>query len=219
MPSSSLGSGQDRTSSISVGKFVIHTDRDHRGRYRGHQAMTEQYRGWHYHIEHPNLSQLEIMSLIEDKLCELGATQQPVVEKKKITTFNYPYRKNLRIERISAYKNRYYLREGDCWIEIDREKYRKLKKVREVVEKEVEVPINFNIGNVELNPKKISYWKLDDKSTVLWISSFNGSLHIEANKNRKYAKNILTKPVLVDLLKSIVESEINDSKNKNSRCR
>jgi hypothetical protein len=188
----------DRTSSISVGKFVIHIDRDHRGRYRGRQAMNEKYRGWHYHIEHPSLSQLEIMRLIEDKLRELGAIQQPTKEKKKIITVKYPYQSKLKAKR-----DKYYLREGECWIEIDKERYLKLKGIKEFIEEEIEVSKDFNIGNVEAKPQMISYWTLGDKSTVLWISSLNGTLHIEANKAKEYAKNILTKTMLIDTLKSI----------------
>jgi len=36
---------------------------------------------------------------------------------------------------------------------------------------------------------------------VLWISSVTGSLHIEANKEREYARGILTKRELMEILR------------------
>ncbi|MGD6808512.1 MAG: hypothetical protein ACQCN3_02320 [Candidatus Bathyarchaeia archaeon] len=128
----------DRKSSTPVGKFTLSTDRDHRGRFRGSQAMSAEFRGWHYHIEHPTLTQEEIFAYLSKCLQSMNA------EKVKEQTF---------------------------------------------------------IGVVEATPKKQECWRLGDASTVLWISGKTGSLHVEANKRTEYAKSILTKPVLVKLLK------------------
>lgn len=128
----------DRSSSVQVGAFILSTDRDHRGRFRGSQAMSEGFRGWHYHIEHPNLSQETIFSYLSKALQNMGA------EKVAERTF---------------------------------------------------------IGVVEATPKMQECWRLGEASTVLWISGKTGSLHVEANKREAYAKSILTKPVLVSLLR------------------
>lgn len=62
--------GRDRTSTITLeNKFSISCDKDHLGQYRGNQALIsndkQYYRGWHYHIEHPRLSQDRIFDLLE----------------------------------------------------------------------------------------------------------------------------------------------------------
>ena len=65
----------DRSSSEKIGEFTLSVDRDHRGRFRGHQEMNENYRGWHYHIEHPLLSQKDILTLLSQELEALGAAK------------------------------------------------------------------------------------------------------------------------------------------------
>jgi len=68
--------GQDRTSELEINEFLLAVDKDHKGYYRGHQAMenTEfHYRGWHYHIEHCTMTQEQIMQLLESELLKLGA--------------------------------------------------------------------------------------------------------------------------------------------------
>jgi hypothetical protein len=71
--------GTDRKSTTMVGEFVLHVDRDHRGNYRGSQAMDKKYRGWHYHVEHPSLTPGQVMDLIEQYLskhyfkCDIAA--------------------------------------------------------------------------------------------------------------------------------------------------
>jgi len=247
--------GVDRVSSVKVGEFILHVDRDHRGNYRGKQAMSERYRGWHYHVEHPKLTQMYITRLIEEKLREMGAEKievkrVPIVVKEKF----YPYRGELkkvverkvyekelykwlrqhnihyRIIKIDV-KNRvvywrrgsslkrfsfpkkfvyvadekFYRKIGGKWVEISREEYEKLYNHCEEVEKIVgwEFEPELFIGTVEATPSYVSYWRLGDKETILWISSRTGKLHIEANKNREYVKSILTKPILIKILKNI----------------
>jgi len=67
--------GRDRTSTtiISDGMFQVHVDKDHLGFYRGHQAMGNGYRGWHYHVESSVLTQVEILILLEMALISKGA--------------------------------------------------------------------------------------------------------------------------------------------------
>jgi hypothetical protein len=57
------------------------------------------------------------------------------------------------------------------------------------------------IGVVEATPKILECWRLGEASTVLWVSGKTGSLHVEANKKGEYAKSILTKPLIIKLLK------------------
>ncbi len=129
----------DRSSSIRVDDFVLSVDRDHKGRFRGSQAMIEhEYRGWHYHIEHPFFSQEEIFRYLSKALQDIGA------------------------ERVAE---------------------------------------RAFIGVVEATPKLQECWRLGEASTVLWISSKTGGLHVEANKRVEFAKGILTKSLLVKLLK------------------
>lgn len=71
----------DRTSSTRVGEFTVHTDRDHRGRFRGRQAMGKNFRGWHYHVQHPRLSQKEILDLLEAELERMGAASEPIFKR------------------------------------------------------------------------------------------------------------------------------------------
>jgi hypothetical protein len=73
------------------------------------------------------------------------------------------------------------------------------------------------IGNSEREPKVLSYWQLkstiynpishqfefETKSCVLWISSFNGKLHIETNKERCFEKGILDKKKIINFLKNV----------------
>jgi len=129
----------DRTSYLEVGGFILCTDRDHRGRFRGSQAMSTRFRGWHYHIEHSKISQEDIFRYLSGALDRMGAVQ------------------------VS------------------------------------EMPF---IGVVEAAPQLQECWRLGDASTVLWISSVTGGLHVEANKKDEYAKSILTKPALIYLLKN-----------------
>jgi len=63
----------DRTSSKRLGDFVIHVDMDHKGFYRGRQAMGDGYRGWHYHLESEYLTPIQIILLLEIELLGLGA--------------------------------------------------------------------------------------------------------------------------------------------------
>ncbi|MHA1403794.1 MAG: hypothetical protein ACTSSI_08520 [Candidatus Helarchaeota archaeon] len=65
--------GRDRTSTVRVGCFTIHTDKDHKGFFRGYQAMGNGYRGWHYHIESEEVTQIEILLLLEMELLQRGA--------------------------------------------------------------------------------------------------------------------------------------------------
>lgn len=137
----------DRSSTEYRNGFSIHVDRDHRGKFRGNQAMDDRFRGWHYHIESEHHTQQELMEMLEQELSEMGA------------------------ERISI--NTEYL----C------------------------------IGNVEAAPKDFSVWQLGDRSCVLWISSVTNSLHIEANKSEKYAKSILTKKKLVEIVDEWIKKQ------------
>jgi hypothetical protein len=63
----------DRVNSIDVGQFTVHVDRDHRGRFRGQQAMDPKYRGWHYHVGAIKATQTEIFIFLERQLKALGA--------------------------------------------------------------------------------------------------------------------------------------------------
>ena len=65
--------GSDRTSTVRIGNFVLHTDKDHLGFYRGNQAISEKFRGWHYHIESEKITQLQIFLLLERELGNLKA--------------------------------------------------------------------------------------------------------------------------------------------------
>lgn len=146
----------DRSSSVQVDSFILSTDRDHKGRFHGSQAMVEhEYRGWHYHIEHPKLTQMEIFAYLSTELSKMKA------EKISVPYFNGG------TEKV-------------C------------------------------IGVVEATPAELEYWRLEDATTVLWISGKTGSLHIEANKKLPYAKNILTKPVLVSLLKQYEAKQVKE---------
>lgn len=138
--------GRDRTNSIVCGNFILHIDKDHLGYYRGQQAMSAKFRGWHYHIDSLNgITQVQIMQYLERVLVEL-------YDAKKMES--------------------YY---------------------------------DLGIGVVEYKPSHLAYYKASyegiEKTCVLWISSFNGKLHIEANKNREFAKGILLKDDLVRILK------------------
>jgi len=64
----------DRSSSETIGDFVLSTDRDHRGNYRGNQVMSSSWRQWHFHIDSDKYSQQRIVELIEAYLREIGAT-------------------------------------------------------------------------------------------------------------------------------------------------
>jgi hypothetical protein len=128
----------DRSSTLKVGGFELSVDRDHKGNYRGGQAMSTEFRGWHYHVTHPTLTQEQIFAFLSRALRIMGA------------------------------------------VKIDGELY---------------------IGVVEATPKQVELWKLNEATTVLWLSGKTGSLHIEANKKNEYAKNILTKPILIKFLK------------------
>jgi hypothetical protein len=151
--------GRDRTSELEINNFILAIDKDHKGFYRGHQAQESNafyYRGWHYHIEHKSLSQLQIMQLLESELINMGARR----------------------------------------IEWDGKQ--------------------LGIGNTERKPQTLSYWQLkntvynkvshkfefETKSCVLWISSFNGKLHIETDKAECFQKGILDKKKLIAILKT-----------------
>jgi hypothetical protein len=152
--------GHDRTLPLQIGAFQLAIDRDHKGFYRGHQAMQPgQYRGWHYHIEHPTLSQQEVMQLLEEYLMKIGAKRMP---------WN-----------------------GE----------------------------QLGIGNVEHHPAALSSWRLREviynkntgkfergqaKTCVLWLSGFNGKLHIETDKSNEYAIGILAKKDLIRILRAQV---------------
>jgi len=153
--------GRDRTSEREINDFVLAVDKDHKGYFRGHQAMESvefHYRGWHYHLEHRTLTQAQIMQLLEQQLIEMGAKQIP---------WN-----------------------GE----------------------------QLGIGNVEHKPEVLSHWLLKStiynkathkfeteiRNCVLWISSFNGKLHIETNKQKCFEKGILDKKKIVAILKSSV---------------
>ena len=150
--------GRDRTSECEINNFVMAVDHDHKGFYRGHQAMESvefHYRGWHYHLEHRTLTQEQIMQLLEQQLILMGA--------------------------------------------------RKLSWNGE----------QLGIGNVEHKPAMLSHWLLkstiynkvthkfevETRNCVLWISSFNGKLHIETNKQDCFEKGILDKKRLIEILK------------------
>ena len=138
--------GRDRVSIKEVGDFFISVDKDHMSYYRGRQAMDRKYRGWHYHVESPKYSQLQIMEIIE----------------------------NFLLTEMKAEKY-------DC--------------------KEEEL----YIGVVEHTPEKFSCFRKDGKTCVLWISGFNGKLHVEANKKELYTKNLLSKADLINLFKNYKE--------------
>ena len=136
--------GRDRTSSSKAGLFIIHVDKDHKGWYRGNQAMDNKYRGWHYHIESKKYSQLQIMKIIEAHL----------------------------LQELKAEKY-------DCE--------------------------DLFIGIVEHTPEEVSCFKKDGKTCVLWISGFNGSLHVEANKKELYTSNLISKADLINLFENYKE--------------
>lgn len=139
--------GHDRASSVIFGRFILATDRDHKGRFRGHQAMKKgEYRGWHYHIESAGLSQLEIMDRLEKFLVGEGARR-------------------------------------------------------------VEFPASLHIGNVEAKPSRVACFEMDDKQSVLWISGFNGVLHVETNKDTCYKKGFINKTMLIKFCNQKNEDE------------
>lgn len=137
----------DRVSSVTINGFILSVDRDHKGRFRGDQAMSDLYRGWHYHVEHPRLCQNDIFNYLSAVLLKMGAKQ--------------------------------------------------IKIGTEEDEEEIYV------GTAEKTPARAELWRLNEASTVLWISAVTGGLHIEANKREEYAKNILSKPLLIKLLKEV----------------
>jgi hypothetical protein len=57
--------GNDRKGSYQINGFSLYVDKDHLGYYRGKQAISRDYRGWHYHIESEIYSQEEIMAYLE----------------------------------------------------------------------------------------------------------------------------------------------------------
>ena len=65
------------------------------------------------------------------------------------------------------------------------------------------VPDRLGIGNVECRIATVSCWELNGKQTVLWIGSYNFTLHVETNKNEKYAKGIITKDDMIKFLKGV----------------
>lgn len=66
----------DRTCTIQAGAFKISIDRDHKGAYRGGQAMEPgKYRGWHYHVESEYCSQERIFEMLENVLLRRGAVK------------------------------------------------------------------------------------------------------------------------------------------------
>jgi len=134
--------GHDTRSVVTAGVFMLRTDWDHKGSYRGHQAMEKgKYRGSHYHVEGTSRTQAEIKVLLEDWLRRHGA------------------------------------------VEVHPEK--------------------LGIGNAEFTPASATCWELNGKQTVLWISGFNGALHVETNKTSTFKPGILTKPLLVEILEGI----------------
>lgn len=226
--------GNDRSSTTEIGDFTLSVDRDHRGKYRGKQVMTENYRGWHYHIEHPEWSQEKIMKELEKELDERTELRRSIdydnlspEEKKTVEK-----RINKWLEGLSEYNNqkvhieynsrevswkeskrslkytfpksvfrgidlkRYQKKEGSEWVDISENEW-----IRLIRKKTKTVHPSVAIGTVETNPAKISVYRLDDKTTVLWLSGFNGKLHIEADKSEEYAKTILKKKELTRILK------------------
>lgn len=139
--------GRDRTTEMNIGNFTLSIDWDHKGSYRGSQAMEKgKYRGRHYHLDSLLYSQEEIMKLIEDHLEDLGAIQFQ--------------------------------------------------------------PDKLAIGIVEYKPKTLSAWKKgDDLTCILWISGFNGKLHVESNKLQTFTKSILKRKELIELIKTWNERE------------
>lgn len=129
--------GRDRSSEMQVGDFILITDKDHKGFYRGNQAMEKTWRGWHYHVESVKYSQEQICRLIEVWLRDYNANQ---------------------------FQRDFYA-----------------------------------IGNLE-KPAYVSAWEKFGKTIVLWISSYNGKLHIEANKENCNCKSLITKAILKKIL-------------------
>lgn len=138
--------GHDTRSILKFGTYTLSTHYDHKGNYRGHQAMWKgHYRGSHFHVESKRYSQDEIMWFFHFELRALGA--------------------NLSHYRLA-------------------------------------------IGNTEFKPEAILMYQLGDKTQVLWISGFNHHLHIESNKLACYAKGILTKPLIVKIIKKWLNGDL-----------
>jgi len=74
------------------------------------------------------------------------------------------------------------------------------------------------IGNVEFQPASASCWEQDGKSTVLWLSGYNGALHVETNKTRTFATGIITKPILIDILKGVKIEASFDANHRGIDC-
>jgi hypothetical protein len=134
--------GIDRKGNYQINGFSLFTDKDHLGYYRGNQALSKKYRGWHYHIESEKYTQIQIMRFIEEYLIKINAIQ-------------------------------------------------------------VKDKFPMAIGIVEAIPEIYSFWKLDGKTCVLWISGFNGKLHIEANKEIEFTQSLLKKEDLLKILRNI----------------
>lgn len=89
--------GRDRYSITKINDFLtLIVDKDHRGFFRGNQAMSEgnsqYYRGVHYHIESNTITQKEIMEYLENYLeTKLKATQiYPKIDTLGIGYINSP---------------------------------------------------------------------------------------------------------------------------------
>ena len=66
----------DRTSTITAGIFQVSVDRDHKGNYRGHEAMDDRYRGCHYHVvSNDHFTQEEIFTLLGQCILNYGAVR------------------------------------------------------------------------------------------------------------------------------------------------
>jgi hypothetical protein len=138
--------GTDRTSEIIAGIFRINVDRDHRGRFRGHEEMDGHYRGWHYHVESRAFTQDQIMTLLERCLLNHGA---------------------VKVELVKSQKS------------------------------------HLAIGNVERLPARVSCFEKDNLQSILWTSSFNGTLHVETNKDDTFKVGFVTKALLAYFCKDM----------------
>jgi len=77
-------------------------------------------------------------------------------------------------------------------------------KLREL---EIEEIKDFNveelaIGTVEHKPKRVSYWKKGNLTVILWLSGFNGDLHVEHNKSEIFLKSLWKKQDLINIFQN-----------------
>jgi hypothetical protein len=172
--------------------------------------MSENYRGWHYHITHKTLTQNQIFDYLSIELKRLGASQEESRECVDYLEY-YPNRGDTKMRQELTELNRklnslYHIGKHNDEQAINLR--RKVNDVNREYNLKLSLPYllweqpSVSIGTIESNPERMEVWRLGEDSTVLWISSVTHTLHVEANKSEEFAKSILTKPILVKILKS-----------------